>query len=112
MSAGDRRVRRGSSTSDKQVAYAVRNGHEIEFHHGVDGIHVVRGYVFGMDDYHWAVVTESLHQWLVHKSAPLLHISPDPTLPDENKQAEIESLVAPFREWVMRTHFRQTATKE
>lgn len=106
MSGVDRRARRGSDTSDKQIYRAVKDGRLITFHVFADL--TVRGYVYGMDDYHWAVVTADTQTWMVHKSAPAVQVSAASSLEEEPNREAIEAIVSPYRNRVLSEHFGRT----
>lgn len=91
---------RGSQLSDKQLARTVVLGQKVTF--VVAAQEPVVGYVFGVDDYHWAVVTPEGETTLVHKSTPLVHIASSSTYDDEPRREELEAMVAPFRRVVAR----------
>lgn len=89
----DRRARRGSEISDRQVAQAAIRGRQVVFRWlNTQPQHEVRGYVVGMDDYHWMVAVplpEEMLQddggdpiaiHLVHRSASLIVLPPQATL--------------------------------
>lgn len=93
-------TRRGSTASDKQLGRAAAEGKTARFYtDGVDKPPVL-GYLVGMDDYHWTVATLSSAEMpedrvplvtLVHRSCPLISISPEPTLAVEPEA---------YREWL------------
>lgn len=97
--------RRGSDFSDRQIYQAVKQGKAVQFV-TVCG-EKVTGWVFGMDDYHWGVVTPTGEVHCVHKSAPLMTVT-DHLLERQavGTREDIEPLVQPFYERVMREHFR------
>lgn len=100
-------VRRGSTFSDRQIFAAVKDGRAIEFVLPATTERKVIGWVYGVDDYHWGVVDQRGSTFLVHKSAPLLQILParlDQL--SEHVRDCVEPLVAPFRAYVMREHFK------
>lgn len=99
-------ARRGSTTSDREIAFAVRTGQQVTFHPAVGD--PVTGYVCGMDDFHWKVIVPSNHNSieLIHKTAPRVQVHPEPTY-DQDKTEAIEKIVAPFRSWVMKEFFQQ-----
>jgi hypothetical protein len=100
--------RPGSSTSTKQIVQTVKDGRKVYFKTVVGDI---SGYVAGMDDYHWMVVTpaENLTTHLVHKSAPLISLGRASTYQDEDTKEEMDKIIAPFRQWVLRTYFGRSA---
>lgn len=101
---------RGSDLSDRQLARSVVGGHKVTFlvpHEGP-----ITGYIFGSDDYHWAVVTPDVETILVHKSTPLVRISTDETYSGEPNRERMEEMVSPFRAYVSRTYFRDKKMPE
>lgn len=90
----------GASVSSKQLAYTVKEGRMVTFQTVVGN---VEGYLCGMDDYHWVVVTPELRQYLVHKvAAGLIHLHKRSTYAKEPLIESLEVLVAPFREAMAR----------
>ena len=96
-----RRAARGSSLSDRQVAYSVRDGRLVTV--TLPNGEQINGYVMGSDDYHWALVTLNEEIVLVHKSVPSLCIDRRGSMPAQSER--IKSLTAAFRQFVMETHF-------
>lgn len=92
---------RGSSLSDRQVAFAVRDGRMVTA--TLSSGEVVEGYIMGTDDYHWALVTADERVVLIHKSAPSLCINRTSSIEDQS--VEVQNLATPFRRVVMETHF-------
>lgn len=73
------RKKSGSFMSDKQMARAAVQGQCLVFRTGVEM--PVKGYVVGMDDFHWLIATpsnprEPVMTTLVHKSCPLVSFTP------------------------------------
>lgn len=99
-------ARRGSTFSDKQVAEVVRNSQRVEI--TLLTGHVVSGYIYGGDDYHWGVVNPQGETSLVHKTAPMVKVLPT-TLSQEQKwvQEDLEPIIAPYQDFIMRTVFSQ-----
>lgn len=98
------RSRRGSDVSERQIAFAVRDGKAVTAMLP-DG-RGLRGYVIGIDDYHWVIIepdTEQVH--LVHKSSPVLSIAKDSTLDGEPKA--IKEACSSFRSKVTQEYFNQ-----
>lgn len=95
------RPRRGSSQSDRVVAYSVRDGKQVtaSLANGRD----VTGFIFGADDFHWSIITEDGQTVLVHKSCPSLLVSQFATI--ATAPGSVQALVASFRAAVMRDHF-------
>lgn len=75
---------RGSHNSSKQLAHAATRGSRVTF---TTTAGVVSGYLVGMDDYHWVVVSpedSTLHVTLVHKaSSPIVNVGSSNNLQDE-----------------------------
>lgn len=99
-----RAARRGSAQSDRQVAYAVRDGKAVTATLATG--EKITGFVFGADDYHWSIVAKSGDVFLVHKSSPALKIHSESTI--ETATAAIQKMVAVFRSAVLRDHFNHT----
>lgn len=102
--------RRGSTTSDREIAFAVRTGQRVTFNPLVG--EPVTGYVGGMDDFHWKVATiedGNVVVVLVHKTAATVKVHPKPTYNDDEHRHDLEQIVAPFRDYVMRTFFQNGA---
>ncbi len=92
--------RRGSSLSDRQIMYSVRHGQPVT---AILGPYVtVVGYVFGLDDYHLAIVSPAVDRYLVHKRASLMFGS-EGVYDLEPRREELEPLVGPFRRWIERS---------
>lgn len=88
--------RPGSAMSSKQLARTVVHGQKIRFTTAT-GDHV-EGFLGGMDDYHWMVVTDDASVVLVHKSAPLIEINTHGQSYDMHpNHTDIEKIVRPFR---------------
>ena len=85
----------GSAMSTKQLAQSVAHGRMVTFH---TPVREVTGYLFGMDDYHWAVITAEGRKTLVHKgSASLIDFADESTYDTEDEHDRLERLVGPFR---------------
>lgn len=92
-----RRVR-DTPMSVKQIARTVVDGRKVTFHI-FDG-EPITGYVAGMDDYNWLVVTPAGDKHLVHKgSCPRTDLHDEPTYRAEPNHEEIERVVGPFRRY-------------
>ena len=102
-------TRRGSTVSDKQLGRAAAEGKAVRFYTEGTEKPPVLGYVVGMDDYHWAVgilSTEGLPLvTLIHRSCPVISISPDTTLTEEPEG---------YREWLTGVggQFREFCSKK
>lgn len=95
--------RRGSSTSDKQIARAVKDYLRVSFKMFSDSP-PISGWVCGADDYHWVAYTEQQMTLLVHKSCPLVTINNTPLdemRMDEEMREKIREAVDPYRNYVM-----------
>lgn len=102
--------RTGAALSTKQLIRTVLDGRKVTFHlHG--GLEVT-GYLCGMDDFHWMVVTPGGEQYLIHKaSAPLIDLS-DSAKKYASEPSEVhrrlEKVVGPFRRYVEVEFFGRT----
>lgn len=67
---------------------------------------LVSGWICGFDDFHWGIVDARREVHLVHKSAGLVTILPDSVA----VPPEVEDIVAPCRDYVMREFFGKTPT--
>lgn len=84
--------------SVKQVARTVVDGRKVTFH-VFDG-EPVTGYVAGMDDYNWLVISPRGTKHLIHKgSCPRIDLHDLVTYPDEENHEQIEKVVGPFRRY-------------
>jgi hypothetical protein len=100
------RTKSGAALSIKQLAHSVKDGRQVRFHL-TTGDEII-GYVCGMDDYHWMVVTSSGTKHLLHKAGVvLLDLLPDPTLDQEPEQEALERVIGHFRAYIMEHHFKQ-----
>lgn len=105
------RPRRGSSASEKQVAFAVRDQRMVEF--ALPDGRQKFGYIVGSDDYHWVVADPRdpgmVH--LVHKSISCLSIHTR-TLQSEPVAVReaLEPMLSGFRGFVMKEHFATSPT--
>lgn len=99
--------------SDKQIAFAVKNGHPVKVVLA-SGETITMAYVLGLDDYHVALIDHDLSVHLVHKSVPCITILSGLALErDTHPNAEqIGERTAAFREKIRRDHFNQTPAKE
>lgn len=86
--------------SSKQLARTVIDGRRITLHvPGFEG--PINGYLCGMDDFHWMVVTSVGEKYLVHKaSASAIHIADESTYDSERCRGTLECVVGPFRRFV------------
>lgn len=96
--------KQGNEMSTKQVARTVLDGTAITFSFPPSDKQIT-GYVFGADDYHWAVVEPNGDRHLVHKGAPIVTLLSTRKLHAEPNAEALEPLVAPFRRYVERTYF-------
>lgn len=100
----------GSALSRKQIARSVLNGQQVTCTSA--GIEVATGYVFGMDDFHWAVVSPGGETTLVHKAGTHVKIHPDHTydgLPEDQRET-LEPMIRPFRDFVSKSVFGRSVT--
>lgn len=95
------KARKGSHASTSQIAWSVRDGKAVTAF--LNGHEPIRGWVAGMDDYHWIVVDEEGHTTLVHKSAPAMQIESSPSI--ESAPQAVQDRVSTFRDFLMREHF-------
>lgn len=95
----------GSAMSSKQLARTVKDGKLLSFRFA--GLEEnLTGYLCGMDDYHWMVVTASGSLHLVHKGgAIVIDIAFNRTYEFEENHSELEKVVAPFRKYVNQNFF-------
>lgn len=94
--------------STKQLARTVLDGKRLRFRVPADNLHhpFLEGYLCGMDDFHWMIVTPEGHTHLIHKgSASVITIGDEPAYADEDRHDELEKLVGPFRTWVEQAIF-------
>lgn len=90
--------------SSKQLARTVLDGRLLTFRltSGAE----VEGYLSGMDDFHWMVVTPTGQKYLLHKgSTALIALAEDCVYADEPKLNQLEKVVRPFREFIAREIF-------
>jgi hypothetical protein len=81
--------------SSKQMARTVLDGKKVTFDFGFTS---VEGYLCGMDDFHWMVVTPEGQQHLIHKGqTPLISFSSQPTYDGEPQRRTLEKIIGPFR---------------
>ncbi len=88
--------------SSKQLARSVIEGRQVTFDTETG---TFRGYLCGMDDFHWMIVTSNGFQLLIHKSAPVVTMGKDCTYDSEEHKDVLEDVVAPFRRYVEETYF-------
>ena len=91
--------------SSKQLARTVLDGKTVTFNLA-DG--PLTGYLCGMDDFHWMIVTPYGDKFLIHKaSAASIEISDNPTYEhlSSGMRDSLEVVVAPFRRWVEAAYF-------
>lgn len=103
---------RGSSQSDKQVYHAVKDLRAVLVPSIADQSgQALRGYITGMDDYHWVILSDDLLTYMIHKTVPALVVT-DAKAQDEPNDM-FKSLVmertSSFREYVLREHFKISA---
>lgn len=108
-SGGARQDRRsvahsGSAESRREVGFSVKLGRIVTAH--LPSGREICGYVYGGDDYHWKIVGPDLDTHLVHKSASL-SFGPQ-SYAGEPMRAELERLVGPYRDHLMRYQFGST----
>lgn len=101
---------KGASMSSKQLARTVLHGRLLTFRLLTGDS--ITGYLCGMDDFHWMVVTGEGQKHLIHKaSAGLITLADTASFEEEPLRDELEKIVGPFREFVQRSFFgRNTAS--
>jgi hypothetical protein len=95
---------KGSAMSSKQLARTVLDGRRLIFRltSGVE----VEGYLSGMDDFHWMVVTTEGQKFLLHKgSTALIALGDESTYKSEPLHYEMEKIIRPFREFISREFY-------
>lgn len=88
------RRRHGNAMSDKQLARTVLDGRKITV---VTVAREVTGYLCGMDDFTYMVISPEGRKSLVHKTGSVIELDDDCTYADEPKHDILESVVGPFR---------------
>ena len=92
-------ARMGSAMSNKQLARTVIDGRLVTFR--LQNNDEIKGYLCGLDDFHWMVITPRGKKHLVHKgSASVIDLADDSTYPNEESRPELEEVVGPFRRYV------------
>ena len=81
--------------SSRQLARTVLDGRLLRF--SLTSGSAIEGYLCGMDDYHWMVVTSSVEKHLIHKGATTHVTLLDASYDTEEKHADLEAIVGPFR---------------
>ncbi len=102
MTAKVSKAQAGSSASDKQIAHAVKDYRMVTFF--PSGAQAVKGWVAGMDSYHWVVVEEDLTTILVHKSCPVVRFN-HYTLNPDNMDEPLQERLRSFRQHILSAHF-------
>ena len=89
--------RRGSAASDKAMFFAAKDGRLITAY--MPGGDEIEGYLCGVDDYHWTLVTTDGDTVLIHKTIPAVRISANRTFRTEHEEvaARIEQATSSFR---------------
>jgi hypothetical protein len=86
--------------SSRQLARTVVDGKLLTFRFS-SGEDLV-GYLAGMDDFHWLVLTSEGCMVLVHKgSASRISVAAESTYDDEERLSLLEQVVRPFREYLV-----------
>ncbi len=97
-------LKTGSEMSSKQLARTVVDGRLLTFHL-LNG-ESIKGYLCGMDDFHWMIVTTDEEKHLIHKAAAaLIKIAPEPTYDEKHRSSGLEEVISPFRQLVERGVF-------
>lgn len=92
-----KKARSGSAMSTKQLARTVFDGRKVTFSFPPSQV-CIEGYLCGMDDFHWMVITPGGKKHLIHKGgASVISLSDESTYANEPRLVELESVVAPFR---------------
>ncbi len=96
----------GSSKSTKAMEQSVIHGQKVRLRElGTEG------YLYGADDFHWLLVNPTtLSTMLVHKSQAVVEILREDTYSSEPKRAEMEPLVAPYREHILQAQSKRGAS--
>lgn len=98
---------RGSDMSSKQLARTVLHGRSVTFRFPSGD--AVIGYLCGMDDFHWMIVTPDGLKHLIHKgSASVITMADTPSFDSEPLRDEMEAVVGPFRRFVEEHLFGRT----
>lgn len=97
----------GSGLSTKQLQRTVLDGRQVTFHFAAGiPVHGITGYICGMDDFHWMVVTSRGQQHLIHKgSAVFVTLAETPSWNAEPIREQLDEVVGPYRQWVARNVF-------
>ncbi len=104
-------VMTGSEMSSKQLARTVIDGRILTFHLLTGDS--INGYLCGMDDYHWMIVTTDGGKHLIHKgAAALIKIASEPTYDEKHRSESIEEIILPFRRLVEREIFGREHLEE
>lgn len=85
--------------SSKQMAAAVLSGRKVTFTF-LSGADPIEGYLAGMDDFHWFVVTSTGVKHLIHKTTVYVTISDEDTYATEPQREALDKIVGPFRLFV------------
>lgn len=89
-----------SGLSKKQLTASAVKGRMVTFHISFTE-ETISGYLCGMDDFHWMVITPSGSKHLIHKAnVSVVDLLESPTYANEENHEELESVVAPFRDWI------------
>jgi hypothetical protein len=93
--------------SSKQLAKTVLDGRRVTFR--FPSGEMVEGYLCGMDDYHWMVITSEGKKHLVHKgSASIIDLADINSYSGERKHSDLERVVGPFRRFMEAEFFGRT----
>lgn len=93
------RQKTGSHMSTKQLAHTVKEGRKVVFHFPYE--ERIEGYLCGIDDYHWMIITPEGQVHLVHKgSVAVIDLPFEKSYESEEKLETLEGVVGPFRAWV------------
>lgn len=95
---------RGSAMSSKQLARTVLHGRAVTFRFASG--EPITGYLCGMDDFHYMIVTPQGQKHLIHKgSASIITLADTPSYESEPLLPDLEKIVGPFRTHVESAYF-------
>lgn len=92
--------------SRKQLTRTVLDGRKVTM--SFPSQESLTGYLCGMDDFHWLLVTPEVKKHLVHKGAPqTVSLHDEPTYEQERQRESLEAVVEPFRTHLTRLQQKQ-----
>lgn len=99
---------RGSAMSSKQLARTVLHGRAVTFRFATGD--PITGYLCGMDDFHYMIVTPEGQKHLIHKgSASIITLADTPSYESEPCHTALEKVVGPFRTYVEGAFFGRSS---